>query len=232
MKGGVEKRIHEVSGRLVERGHEVHVYGMRFWDGPVVIERDGVVFHGVCPGEALYAGGRRGIAQALRFGASVLRPLFSSGADVIDCQNFPYFSCFSAKAASVVRGVPLVVTWYEVWGDYWYDYLGRRGVFGKAVERLAAGLMDHHVAVSPSTARALSGLGVAGPVPVILNGIDLASIAAVTPQAASWGLASSGAGRYPGLVRSSRSQTPSGRLLSSSPVCRSSSPVSSRAWCS
>ena len=220
MKGGVEKRIHEVSGRLVERGHEVHVYGMRFWDGPVVIERDGVVFHGVCPG------------KALRFGAPVLRPLFSSGADVIDCQNFPYFSCFSAKAASVVRGVPLVVTWHEVWGDYWYDYLGRRGVFGKAVERLAAGLMDHHVAVSPSTARALSGLGVAGPVPVILNGIDLASIAAVTPQAASWGLASSGAGRYPGLVRSSRSQTPSGRLLSSSPVCRSSSPVSSRAWCS
>jgi len=114
VKGGVEKRIHEVSGRLVERGHEVHVYGMRFWDGPVVIERDGVVFHGVCPG------------KALRFGAPVLRPLFSSGADVIDCQNFPYFSCFSAKAASVVWGVPLVVTWHEVWGDYWYDYLGRR----------------------------------------------------------------------------------------------------------
>jgi len=126
VKGGVEKRIHEVSGRLVERGHEVHVDGMRSRDGPAVIERDGVVLHGVCPGEALYAGGRRGIAQALWFGASVLRPFHSSGADVIDCQNFPYFSCFSAKAASVVRGVPLVVTWHEVWGDYWYDYLGRR----------------------------------------------------------------------------------------------------------
>ncbi|WP_286878728.1 glycosyltransferase family 4 protein [Methanoculleus sp. UBA413] len=185
VKGGVEKRIHEVSVRLADRGHEVHVYGMRSWDGPSVIERDGVVLHGVCPGEPLYSDGRRGVPQALRFGSSVLRPLLASGADVIDCQNFPYFSCFSAKAASVLRGVPLVVTWHEVWGDYWYDYLGRRGVFGKAVERLAAGLSDYPVAVSPSTARALAGLGVPGPVPVVPNGIDLARIAAIAPAAES-----------------------------------------------
>ncbi len=186
MKGGVEKRIHEVSVRLADRGHDVHVYGMRCWDGPAVIERDGVTLHGVCPGEALYADGRRTVAQALRFGKAVLRPLLASGADVVDCQNFPYFPCFAAKAASVRRGFPLVVTWHEVWGDYWYDYLGRRGVFGKAVERLAAGLTDHHIAVSPSTARALAGLGVAGPVPVVPNGIDLARIAAVPPAAEEW----------------------------------------------
>jgi len=185
VKGGVEKRIHEVSVRLADRGHEVHVYGMRSWDGPSVIERDGVVLHGVCPGEPLYSDGRRGVPQALRFGRSVLRPLLSSGADVIDCQNFPYFSCFSAKAASVLRGAPLVVTWHEVWGDYWYDYLGRRGVFGKAVERLAAGISDYPVAVSPSTARALAGLGVPGPVPVVPNGIDLSRIAAIAPAAES-----------------------------------------------
>ncbi|KDE54608.1 glycosyl transferase family 1 [Methanoculleus sp. MH98A] len=186
VKGGVEKRIREVSVRLADRGHEVHVYGMRCWDGPATIERDGVTLHGVCPGEGLYIDGRRTVAQALRFGKAVLRPLLSSGADVVDCQNFPYFSCFAAKAASVRRGFPLVVTWHEVWGDYWYDYLGRRGVFGKAVERLAAHLTDHHVAVSPSTARALAGLGVAGPVPVVPNGIDLARIAAVAPAAEEW----------------------------------------------
>ena len=185
MKGGVEKRIHEVSVRLADRGHEVHVYGMRSWDGPATIERDGVTLHGVCPGEALYADGRRTVPQALRFGYSVLRPLLSSGADVVDCQNFPYFSCFSAKAASALRGIPLMVTWHEVWGDYWYDYLGRRGVFGKAVERLAAGLTAHPIAVSPSTARALASLGVPGPVPVIPNGIDLARIAAISPAAES-----------------------------------------------
>nr|WP_214041242.1 glycosyltransferase family 4 protein [Methanoculleus sp.] len=183
VKGGVEKRIREVSVRLADRGHEVHVYGMRSWDGPATIERDGVTIHGVCPGEALYAGGRRTVPQALRFGKAVLRPLLSSGADVVDCQNFPYFSCFAAKAASVRRGFPLVVTWHEVWGDYWYDYLGPRGAFGKAVERLAAGLTVHPVAVSPSTARALEALGVAGPVPVVPNGIDTERIAAVAPAA-------------------------------------------------
>ncbi|MCM2465214.1 glycosyltransferase family 4 protein [Methanoculleus oceani] len=183
VKGGVEKRIREVSVRLADRGHEVHVYGMRSWDGPAVLERDGVTLHGVCPGEALYSGGRRTVPQALRFGSSVLRPLLASGADVVDCQNFPYFSCFSAKGASMMRGIPLVVTWHEVWGDYWYDYLGPRGVFGKAVERLAAGLTEHHIAVSPSTARALEGLGVTGPVPVVPNGIDTERIAAVAPAA-------------------------------------------------
>ncbi|WP_301676509.1 glycosyltransferase family 4 protein [Methanoculleus methanifontis] len=186
VKGGVEKRIREVSVRLADRGHEVHVYGMRCWDGPAVIERDGVTLHGVCPGEGLYIDGRRTVPQALRFGKAVLRPLLSSGADVVDCQNFPYFSCFATKAASVRRGFPLVVTWHEVWGDYWYDYLGRRGAFGKAVEQLAAGLTDHHIAVSPSTARALAGLGVSGPVPVVPNGIDLARIAAVPPAAEEW----------------------------------------------
>ncbi len=183
VKGGVEKRIREVSVRLADRGHEVHVYGMRCWDGPAVIERDGVTLHGVAPAEALYAGGRRTVPQALRFGRSVLRPLLSSGADVVDCQNFPYFSCFAAKAASVRRGFPLVVTWHEVWGDYWYDYLGRRGAFGKAVERMAAGLTDHPVAVSPSTARALEALGVPAPVPVVPNGIDMERIASVAPAA-------------------------------------------------
>jgi len=186
VKGGVEKRIHEVSVRLANRGHEVHVYGMRCWDGPAAIERDGVTLHGVSPVEPLYSDGRRTVAQALRFGSAVLRPLLVSGADVVDCQNFPYFSCFAAKAASVRRGIPLVVTWHEVWGDYWYDYLGRRGAFGKAVERLTAGLTEHHVAVSPSTARALAGLGVAGPIPVVPNGIDLARIAAVAPAAEEW----------------------------------------------
>ena len=186
VKGGVEKRIHEVSVRLANRGHEVHVYGMRCWSDPATIERDGVILHGVSPGEALYADGRRTVGQALRFGKAMLQPLLASGADIVDCQNFPYFSCFAAKAASVRRGFPLVITWHEVWGDYWYDYLGGRGVFGKAVERLAAGLTEHHVAVSPSTARALAGLGVPGPVPVVPNGIDLARIAAVAPAAEEW----------------------------------------------
>jgi len=33
IKGGAEKRIWEISKRLVERGHEVHLFGMKWWKG-------------------------------------------------------------------------------------------------------------------------------------------------------------------------------------------------------
>jgi glycosyltransferase involved in cell wall biosynthesis len=183
--GGVEKRVREVSTRLAARGHEVHLYGMKFWDGPDTVEEDGVVLHGVCAPVPLYSGGRRSVVQALRFGQAVLWPLCVSGADIIDCQNFPYFSCLSARAAASAGKIPLVVTWHEVWGEYWREYLGWKGIFGKAVERFVATLPDRHIAVSPSTAVALAGLGVGEEVDVVPNGIDLAHIASVPPSAES-----------------------------------------------
>ena len=51
--------------------------------------------------------------------------------DIIDCQQFPYFSCFSAKFLSTLKKIPLMITWHEVWGDYWYEYLGWKGFVGK-----------------------------------------------------------------------------------------------------
>jgi len=33
IKGGAEKRICEISERLVKKGHEVQVLGMIFWNG-------------------------------------------------------------------------------------------------------------------------------------------------------------------------------------------------------
>ena len=30
-----------------------------------------------------------------------------------------------------MRKTPLVITWHEVWGDYWYDYLGIGNDLGK-----------------------------------------------------------------------------------------------------
>lgn len=181
--GGVEKRVREVSTRLAARGHEVHLYGMKFWDGPGTVEEDGVVLHGVCAPMPLYAGGRRSVVQAMRFGQAVLLPLCASGADIIDCQNFPYFSCIPARVAASAGKIPLVITWHEVWGEYWREYLGRKGVVGKAVERFVATLPDRHVAVSPSTASALATLGVREGVDIVPNGIDLARIAAVPPSA-------------------------------------------------
>jgi len=47
IKGGAEKRIYEISKRLVERGHEVHWFGMKWWDDKNDIKIDRVHLHGI-----------------------------------------------------------------------------------------------------------------------------------------------------------------------------------------
>ena len=46
--GGVEKRIWELSTRLAQRGHEVHIFGPKFWTGSRIIQKEGIYLHGVC----------------------------------------------------------------------------------------------------------------------------------------------------------------------------------------
>jgi glycosyltransferase involved in cell wall biosynthesis len=174
VKGGAERRYYELAVRLAARGHEVHWYGMRYWEGPRVQTRDGVVYHGVCRALPLYvAGGRRSIVQALVFGLACLR-LIRRRYDVIDCCGFPFFSLFSARVATALRGGLLVSTWHEVWGpSYWAGYLGRLGFAGAAVERFAAAVPHSIVAVSSATADRMAGdLGRRGSIAVLPNGVD------------------------------------------------------------
>ena len=180
-KGGVEKRLSELAIRLSGKGHEVHLFGLKFWEGGDTLTKDGVILHGVCPARPLYVRGRRAINEAVIFGTCLLPALSRSRFDLVDCQQFPFFSCFAAKAVAAVRRTPLVITWHEFWGDSWYAYLGRAGLFGKGIERLVLRLTPHRVAVSATTAGALRRTGCARTVAIIPNGIDPAHIAAITP---------------------------------------------------
>ncbi|MBS1262861.1 MAG: D-inositol-3-phosphate glycosyltransferase [Methanonatronarchaeales archaeon] len=174
VKGGVERRVWELASRLAGE-HDVHVFGMKYWDGPDVVEREGVTLHGVCKPVELYAGGRRSIPPAVYFAARVAPPLLREEFDVVDCQEFPYFPVFSARLHASLGRSRLVVTWHELWGDYWYKYLGWRGFFGKAVERLALRAPGTVVAVSERVRRDLAGLGRTD-VDVVPNGVDLAEV--------------------------------------------------------
>ena len=78
--------------------------------------------------------------EAIYFSYRLIPFLMREEFDIIDCQQFPYFPCFPVKLASVMKKKPFVITWHEVWGDYWYEYLGWKGAFGKTTERLVAGL--------------------------------------------------------------------------------------------
>ena len=180
VKGGAEKRIYELSRRLAARGHEVHCYGMKWWTGDDEIQREGVHLHGICPPMPLYVKGKRSIYEAAFFAGKLLS--LRTDCDVIDCQNFPYLSCFSAKLLSSLRGQKLFITWHEVWGDYWRKYLGEMGRAGQAVEWAAARLVEKNIAVSVRTQRELLRMG-AKDVRVVPNGIDWQGINRVHPSA-------------------------------------------------
>ena len=157
VKGGAEKRIYELSRRLAARGHEVHCYGMLWWTGEEEILKDNVHLHGICPPMPLYSNGKRSISQAAYFAGKLLS--LRTDCDVIDCQNFPYLSCFSAKLLSSLKGQRLFITWLEVWGDYWREYLGEKGRAGQVIEWAAARLTERNIAVSERTQE---GFGRAG----------------------------------------------------------------------
>lgn len=182
--GGGERRFYEFGKRLAEQGHEVHLYGMKLWDGPNVIERDGLILHGICKPRQLYTSdGKRSIFQALCFGINSFKLMWQKF-DVIDCCGFPYFSLFPCKLAAMLHRKPLYATWHEVWGrEYWSEYLGKRmGAIGFAIERFCSRVPNVLVANSELTARRLRDeLAVKSKIEVIPNGIDLSGIRTVEP---------------------------------------------------
>ncbi|MFA5384775.1 MAG: glycosyltransferase family 4 protein [Eubacteriales bacterium] len=172
IKGGAEKRIYEISKRLVQRGHEVHWLGLKWWEGEKDIVKDGIHLHGIGKWNNLYIDGRRSIKEGLYFGLKTLTGL-RGYFDVIDCQEFPYFPCFFAKIYSLFKKTSFIITWYEVWGDYWFDYLGKKGIFGWVVERLIAKIPHLAIPISEKIKEDLMSLGVSEKIMrVVPNGVD------------------------------------------------------------
>ncbi len=185
IKGGAEKRIYELAKRLASRGHDVHWYGMGWWwpeSGKKDIERDGIKLHGVCEPVELYQDGRRSIKEAIYFAGMVLFKLRAGNYDIIDCQGFPFFSCFTAKFNSLFGSSRLIITLHEVWNDYWYEYLGKAGFFGKLTEKLMVKLTDKIITVSPKTKDDLRNIKPGETSVVVPNGIDLVEINRVNPS--------------------------------------------------
>lgn len=183
VKGGAEKRMYELSRRLVKRGHEVHVFGMRWWGAEPMIEQEGVHLHGVCKAVPLYSRGRRSMRAAVKFAKAVLPHLLKERFDVIDCYQAPYLHCFPAKIGAIARRSPLVITWHEVWRGYWREYLGSLGIVGRLMEKtILLGLADKIIAVSDQTKDDLISLGVrAEKISVVPNGINHDQIQKVRP---------------------------------------------------
>ena len=175
VKGGAEKRIYEISKRLAEN-HEVHWFGLKWWEGKRDIEINGVHLHGVGEYSNLYVSGRRSIREGILFGLKILLG-FKGNFDFIDSQQSPYFPCFSSKIHSVINRSSLVITWYELWQNYWYEYLGLKGIFGKTVENLTLKLPDMLIPISERIRADLMSAGVPPEkTKVVPNGVDFGGI--------------------------------------------------------
>ena len=181
VKGGAEKRIYELGKRLAMKGNDVHLFGVKWWTGEDVIQKEGMVLHGVCEKMELYVNGRRSVYEAIIFSITLLPHLVKENFDVIDVSAFPYFSCFTVKIVSKFKGTPMVTTWHEVWGDYWYEYLGKIGIAGKLIERLVSMISNNSIAVSSLTKKGLESFGVSN-IHVVRNGIDLRKINEIKPS--------------------------------------------------
>ena len=187
IKGGAEKRIYQLAKGLADKGHEVHWYGVGWWwpeSGKKDMEMDGIKLHGVCKPVKLYDNDRRSIKEALYFALMILFKLRAGRYDIIDCQGFPFFSCFTVGFNSFFGRSTMVITLHEVWNDYWYEYLGKAGFFGKLTEKLMVRLTDKIITVSDKTKDDLRKIKSSEKAVVIPNGIDLAEINQIKPSPA------------------------------------------------
>jgi glycosyltransferase involved in cell wall biosynthesis len=183
--GGKELRYHELAQRLASRG-AVHVYTMRWWEGPRVRTDGAVTYHAITRLRSMYSGDRRSFREAIFFAIACLR-LLRCRFDVLDADHMPYLQIFTLRLVTWLRRKRLTVTWHEVWGQsYWREYLGWIGHAAWFVEWLAMRLPDHIIAASPQTAARLRAvLGHGASITSAPNGIDLDVIRNCHPGTAS-----------------------------------------------
>jgi len=182
--GGAEIRNYHFARELSKKGHEVHLFGVKLWEGKDAIKKDGLYYHGVCRYKQKYKfNGKRSIFEPLYFSYKLFFYFLNSKQDfdIIDCASFPYFPVFACKVYSMLKRKPLIITWHEYWGNYWYKYLGWKGFFGKIIEKLTIKLTDNIVAVSDRTKSKLITAG-AENVIVIPNAINFEKIGKVKPR--------------------------------------------------
>jgi glycosyltransferase involved in cell wall biosynthesis len=174
--GGKEVRYHEVARRLARKA-DVHVFTMKWWEGPSTRQDGGITFRAISRLYPMYSGERRSYREALLFALACFR-LFRFRFDAIEADQFPTFHIFTLRVVTWLKGKRLTVTWHEVWErKYWREYLGWPGNVAWLVQWLAMRVPDHLIAASPETAARLREvLGDRASISVVPNGIDLDGI--------------------------------------------------------
>ena len=158
--GGAEKRYYEIARRMAARGHDVHIYGMKQWEGEDNFTKEKVHYHGVCQQRELYDNSRRSISEAIYFALHLLPHLITEKFDIVDMSETPYMHCFVVKLCSMIHKYPVVITWHEVWSmDYWMKYIGKaKGAVGFLLSKMATRTGNAILSISPKVTSELPSL--------------------------------------------------------------------------
>jgi len=189
--GGVQRRIYDIGRKLVEFGHEAHIFCMKYWKGPdTIVNEHGVCLHGVCKSVKRFVGSKRSLSATLRYSLSLPKALLKDAVDidVIDSNWAPILHNYAVKAFSIFKKKPLVITWDQVWGEQWYRYLGSlRGRVGAMFEKILTFLPELAIALSKWVKNALVSVGVPpSRIRVVEKGIDLSEIQTVKAMDSAW----------------------------------------------
>lgn len=187
VKGGVEVRIFELSQKLINKGHEVTVYTLKWWQGNSTIYYKGIKYVALGGKKNLYNRGRRSFIEALYFGIRALAIRTSRG-EILEAQSFPYLHLFPLRLLTSIRGTRLVITWHEVWKGYWFNYLEDKiflGIIGIIIEKISSRLTKNNIANSHSTAKLLEEMGQRH-VQVIPSGVNFFEIEHIVPKEPSY----------------------------------------------
>jgi glycosyltransferase involved in cell wall biosynthesis len=124
--GGIEQRNRDLAAALVRRGHDVTLGGLASGSGGGSAGPDERGVRRLVLGrfDRLYdSAGRRRAADAWRFARHCAR-LDLSAFDVVETASLPFAHLAPLARAARRARVPLAVTWYEFWDDYWRGYVG------------------------------------------------------------------------------------------------------------
>jgi glycosyltransferase involved in cell wall biosynthesis len=176
VKGGGERRMHEIARRLVQLGVDVTLLCMRLPDIEDAEEIDGVKI--VHLGPRILNPPKRSIINLIHYTASSLIWLLRHRFDVIEANT--YIPLLPAFLAGKLKGTPVFATVHDVYLTEWSSQYSPKTA--GMVERVLVKLpFDEVITVSNATRERIAGeMGVAEEkIRVIPNGVDLEFIDSV-----------------------------------------------------
>ena len=181
--GGGQKRLFEIATRLIKENWTIDWFSLKFWDGNQEIEHNGINYHAVGEKVNLYdPTGKRNISETIYYGMKSISAAELRYYDIILAGQWPYFHLFPAKLFSMFGRGKLIVDWWEIWGNHWFEYYGLKGSVGVMLERICSRLPDGIVSISQTGKRKLEGIGVSpSKIRTIHNGIDILKIRETPP---------------------------------------------------